>query len=129
MADSHLFQWFTHTGFVDAVRPVSKSTIARFEKMFAADEVAELIHELNRAVTDKRGADKLLYRETALRFDAIFADTTCVKSNIHFPVDWIFAARCNPHTGSSDHSNPQARSEASHWLTRKIHARDEQPLH
>ena len=89
MADSHLFQWFTHTGFVDAVRPVSKSTIERFEKMFAADEVAELIHELNRAVADKLGVEKLLYREAALRFDTIFADTTCVKANIHFPVDWI----------------------------------------
>lgn len=89
MADSHLFQWFTRTGFVDAVRPVSKSTIERFEKMFDADAVAELIHELNLAVADAAGARELLYRETALRFDEVFADTTCVKANIHFPVDWI----------------------------------------
>ena len=89
MADSHLFQWFTRTGFVDAVRPVSKSTIERFEKMFDADSVAELIHELNLAVADAAGAQELLYRETALRFDAIFADSTCVKANIHFPVDWV----------------------------------------
>ena len=34
-------------------------------------------------------ASTLLYRETALRFDEIFADTTCVKANIHFPVDWV----------------------------------------
>jgi len=89
MADSHLFQWFTRTGFVDAVRPVSKSTLERFEKMFDADTVAELIHELNLAVADAAGAQELLYRETALRFDAIFADSTCVKANIHFPVDWV----------------------------------------
>ncbi len=89
MADSHLFQWFTRTGFVDAVRPVSKSTIERFEKMFDTDMVASLIHELNLAVTDAAGAQELLYRETALRFDTIFADSTCVKANIHFPVDWV----------------------------------------
>jgi len=89
MADSHLFQWFTHTGFVDVVRPVSKSTLERFEKMFDADEIAELIHELNRAAGDPIEAHVLLYRETALRFDRIFADTTCVKANIHFPVDWV----------------------------------------
>ena len=89
MADSHLFQWFTHTGFVDAVRPVSKSTLERFEKMFAPDVLAGLIHDLNRAVADAEGIRKLLYRETALRFDEIFADTTCVKANIHFPVDWV----------------------------------------
>lgn len=89
LADSHLFQWFTRTGFVDAVRPVSKSTIERFEKMFDTDEITELIHELNRAVADEHGAQQLLYREASLRFDAIFADTTCVKANIHFPVDWV----------------------------------------
>jgi hypothetical protein len=89
LADSHLFQWFTRTGFVDAVRPVSKSTLERFEKLFEADAVAGLVHALNRAVADAAGAQHLLYRETALRFDAIFADTTCVKANIHFPVDWV----------------------------------------
>ena len=89
MADSALFQWFTHTGFIDAIRPVSKSTLERFEKMFCVEEVAELIHDLNRSVANQAGAQDLLYRETALRFDEIFADTTCVKSNIHFPVDWI----------------------------------------
>ncbi len=41
MADSPLFQWFTHTGFVDAVRPVSKSTLERFEKLFDAERVTE----------------------------------------------------------------------------------------
>jgi len=89
VADSQLFQWFTHTTFVDGVRPVSKSTIERFEKMFSSEEIAEIIHETNRAVADKVIAKELLYRETALRFDEIFADTTCVKANIHFPVDWV----------------------------------------
>lgn len=89
MADSHLFQWFTYTGFVDAVRPVSKSTLERFEKLFDADEVAELIHQLNRGVASELGAQALLYEQTALRFDQIFADSTCVKANIHFPVDWV----------------------------------------
>ena len=89
VADSQLFQWFTHTTFVDGVRPVSKSTIERFEKMFSSEEIAEIIHETNRAVADKVIAKELLYRETALRFDEIFANTTCVKANIHFPVDWV----------------------------------------
>ena len=89
VADSHLFQWFTYTGFIDAVRPVSKSTIERFEKLFAPDEVAELIHALNQAATERAGAVKLLYREAALEMDHIFADTTCVKADIHFPADWV----------------------------------------
>ena len=89
VADSQLFQWFTNTAQIDAIRPASKSSIERFEKMFSENEVAELIHEINKAMADQAGAEQLLYRETQLRFDKIFADTTCVKANIHFPVDWV----------------------------------------
>jgi hypothetical protein len=89
VADSQIFQWFTHTTFVDGVRPVSKSTLERFEKMFSGDAISQIIHEINRAMSDEALAKELLYRETVLRFDEIFADTTCVKANIHFPVDWV----------------------------------------
>ena len=89
VADSQIFQWFTHTSSVDGVRPVAKSSVERFEKMFSDEEIASLVHDLNQAVSGPVGAQALLYRETALRFDEIFADTTCVKANIHFPVDWI----------------------------------------
>lgn len=89
VADSHLFQWFTFTSFMDAIRPVSKSSIERFEKLIQTDELERLIHDLNRAAADAAGAERLLYRETELKFDQIFADTTCVKANIHFPVDWV----------------------------------------
>ena len=89
VADSQLFQWFTHTAYLDGVHPASKSSIERFGKMFTDEEIAGLIHELNRASGDDAGAKELLYRETALQFDEIFADTTCVKANIHFPVDWV----------------------------------------
>ena len=79
VADSHLFQWFTHTNFVDAVRPVFKSTLERFEKMLSSEEITGRVHDINRATDSTAGATELLYRETALRFDEIFADTTCVK--------------------------------------------------
>lgn len=89
VADSQLFRWFTYTDSLGPIRPLSKSAIERFEKLFSDKELTDLIDELNRAVADKEGAEKLLYRQTALRFDEIFADTTCVKANIHFPVDWV----------------------------------------
>ena len=89
VADSPLFQWFTHTGEVDGVRPSSKSTIERFEKIFSSEEISALIHDCNTAVANPAGAQELLYSEGALSFGEIFADTTCVKSNIHYPVDWI----------------------------------------
>lgn len=89
VADSVLFQWFTHASEIDGVRPVSKSTIERFEKIFSNEEISQLIHDCNTAVADPASAKELLYSEVALDFDEIFADTTCVKSNIHYPVDWV----------------------------------------
>lgn len=89
VADSQIFQWFTHTSFVDGVRPVSKSSAERFEKYFTLAQISDLVHSLNQAVADKQQAKALLYAEIELRFDRIFADTSCVKSDIHFPVDWV----------------------------------------
>ncbi len=89
VADSLIFQWFTYTSSVDGVRPVSKSTAERFEKYFTPNQIGDLVHSLNLSVADKQQAKSLLYAETELRFDHIFADTSCAKVNIHFPVDWV----------------------------------------
>ena len=89
VADSILFQWFTNSAQVDGIRPVAKSTIDRFEKMIPSEELRRLIEDLNGAVADENGAQELLYRESALQMDKVFADTTCVQTNIHFPVDWL----------------------------------------
>jgi len=89
VADSVLFQWFTASAQVDAVRPLSKSTIERLEKLIPSHELSELIHDLNRAVADEKIAQELFDRDAGLKMDQVFADTTCVKTNIHYPVDWL----------------------------------------
>lgn len=89
VADSLIFQWFTHTSFIDGVRPVSKSSAERFEKFFTAEQIGDFVHSLNQSVSNKQQAQELLYAETELQFDRIFADTSCAKANIHFPVDWV----------------------------------------
>ena len=89
VADSQIFQWFTYTSFVDGIRPVSKSTAERFEKFFTPEQIGAVVHALNQSVADKEKAAALLHAETELRFDRIFADTSCVKADIHFPVDWV----------------------------------------
>jgi hypothetical protein len=89
VADSNLSLWFTFTSQIDAAHPVSKSQIGRFCKMFPDGEVARLIHDLNNAAGAEAKAAELLRSSTEIRFDKIFADTTCVKANIHFPVDWV----------------------------------------
>ncbi len=89
VADSHLFQWFVSAARIDAIKPASKSCIDRYEKMFDADQIGRLVHDLNRAMQDEDCVRELIFQESVMRFDKIFADTTCVKANIHFPVDWV----------------------------------------
>ena len=44
--------------------------------------------EVQRTLDEERGKLKVQLR-AALDLDTYFVDTTCVKANIHFPVDWI----------------------------------------
>ena len=55
VADSALFQWFTHTSEIDGVRPSSKSSIERFEKLFSSEEISKLINDCNMAVANPEG--------------------------------------------------------------------------
>ncbi|MEE8440186.1 MAG: hypothetical protein V3S41_00575, partial [Spirochaetia bacterium] len=87
VSDSLLLQWFTTTdGLVP--RLYSKSAIERFEKAFEKEEIAQLIHEVNRAVSDRETAAELILQEE-LDLTHLWADTTCIKANIHYPVDWV----------------------------------------
>jgi len=89
VADSNLFQWFVRAAQIDGVRPCGKSNIERLEKLIPSEEIRNLVDNLNKVAADKDAAQELLYRETALRMDRIFADSTCIEADIHFPVDWV----------------------------------------
>jgi hypothetical protein len=87
VADSALLQWFTTVdGLVP--RPYGKSTIERFEKMFENEEIEQLVHDINRAMSEPQAAEDLILREE-LDLGEAWADTTCIKTDIHYPVDWV----------------------------------------
>ncbi|MBE0574954.1 MAG: transposase [Desulfuromonadales bacterium] len=67
VADSVLFQWFTHTSEIDGARLPSKSSIERFEKLFPSEEIFKLINDCNMAVADPVGAHVLLWGATKPR--------------------------------------------------------------
>ena len=87
VSDSLLLQWFTRTDGI-VPRPYAKSTIERFEKVFEKEEIEELIHEVNRAVSEREAAQDLILQEE-LDLSHLWADTTCITVNIHYPVDWL----------------------------------------
>ena len=88
LADSPLWQWFCRIDRLLVVRVPSKSALQRYEAMWSEAEIRALIGALNEMATSVEGAQRLGLNGT-LDVSAYFADTTCVKADIHFPTDWV----------------------------------------
>lgn len=89
LADSELFRWFIGVNALAGARTPSKSTIQRMEHIWSKEEITALIHDINRTVCDPAKSDELLHSENAIEIKDLYADSTCVKANIHHPVDWL----------------------------------------
>jgi hypothetical protein len=90
MADSPLLQWFCQVGQLDRVKVPAKSTIQRYATWLPEEEMREVINGLLRkagaAISDGK---QVLDLEAPLDLSTMLLDTTCLKANIHFPVDWV----------------------------------------
>ncbi len=90
LADSPLLQWFCGINRMDVIKVPSKSTIERYDKAVPELVLREIVNRLTRAAAgvDKQG-QSVIDLETPLSLSTLLLDTTCVKANIHFPVDWV----------------------------------------
>jgi len=88
IADSELFQWFTNINDFNNRKAISKSSLERYEKYFDETMLAIKIREWLSGLTDADKAAEAGICEP-INCKNIFSDSTCIKSNIHFPVDWI----------------------------------------
>jgi hypothetical protein len=88
IADSALFQWFTGINAFAKRKAISKSSLERFEKYFNEAMLAAKIREWLATLSDEDKAIEVgLYEPIDCK--NTFTDSTCVKANIHFPVDWV----------------------------------------
>ena len=92
LADSPLLQQFCLVDTLEPIRVPSKSTLERFEKMLPEGVVRDLV---SRVVLEAAGGSKgsqggePVGLATPIDMDVYFVDSTCLKANIHFPVDWV----------------------------------------
>jgi hypothetical protein len=73
------------------VRIPGKSTLQRYSQWLPEADMRQVIDTLLEAAAEgknEEGNQKLELAE-ALNLESYFLDTTCVKLNIHFPVDWV----------------------------------------
>ena len=86
LAGNPLYQWFCLVDALDQVRVPSKSELQRFAHWLDAAQMRQLIEGLLRAGMDPAGPLDLTQPVDLAEY---FLDTTALKANIHFPVDWV----------------------------------------
>jgi len=88
LADSTLFQWFTGITVFGCRKAISKSSLDRYEKCFDEKFVAKKMREWLASLSDMNKALESGLHQ-AIDCSTVFMDSTCIKANIHFPVDWV----------------------------------------
>ncbi len=86
LADSPLFQRFCLVDEIDKVKVPAKSTLQRYAQWTDEKTLNELIDE---ALRQAHHHPEKLQLDQPVDLDACFLDTTCLKANIHYPVDWV----------------------------------------
>jgi len=96
LADSPLLQWFLCVGEMGSIKVFSKSTSDRLAHWFPEPT----LRRINESLTDLLAATAPQGEEAEtpaatfglaepIGFDDVYFDSTCVKANIHFPIDWV----------------------------------------
>jgi hypothetical protein len=86
LADSPLLQFFCALSEVDRVVVPSKSTLQRYFMWWSEAEVRSLVQKL--LVQGTQTPEQLGLAEP-LDLENAFLDSTCLCTNIHYPVDWV----------------------------------------
>jgi hypothetical protein len=83
-----LFRWFCGMETQAAFRVPGKSTLQDYAHWLPAETMRPQIEQLIRAAQAPAGACGLELAN-ALELERVWLDSTCVKTHIHFPVDWV----------------------------------------
>ena len=90
-AESSVLQWFLRIGELDRVEVPSKSALERFSKWVREETMTQIhLKLISQAVTPaSAGAPQSVRLTEVVDTMEVFLDSTCLKANIHFPVDWV----------------------------------------
>ncbi len=91
LAESQLLQHFCLIDRIDKIKVPSKSSLERYEKMFPEKIIREMNTILLKAaiLPEIETEENRLMLEGSISLDEYFADSTAIKANIHYPVDWV----------------------------------------
>jgi hypothetical protein len=88
VAESELLRWFLCCNAPGMARAPSKSTLERNDKILPPARMEEFNRRLI-ARCAARNAPREPGAHAPVDIDEAFIDATCLKANIHFPIDWV----------------------------------------
>lgn len=88
LAHSSLYRSFCRLEDFDRVQVPGKSTLDAYAKWLPANQMGEVLDTLTHAVSNEEAARQIGLKN---ELDAAVAwvDSTCLKANVHYPIDWI----------------------------------------
>ena len=90
LTESAFLQWFCKLDQSVEIRIPGKSALQRYSNWLPEEKMREVIDAvIGGASRLPEDDEQLLNLKEPLNLDSYFLDTTCVKLNIHFPVDWV----------------------------------------
>lgn len=88
LAESGLLQNFCTINNIVKIKVPSKSKLQKYENYIGKKRIKNIVREVFINVSNDTGAIALGL-EKKLSIEDLYMDSTCIKANIHFPVDWL----------------------------------------
>jgi hypothetical protein len=88
LAECPLFRWFCGMEEMAVVRVPGKSTLQEYAHWVPEAQLRPLIEQLIAAAHQSPDLSPLQLAN-AIELESVWHDSTCLKTNIHFPVDWV----------------------------------------
>ena len=88
LAKCPLYRWFCGCEDFEVIRVPGKSTLQDYAHWLPVEKMDQLLQTLTDAVGDEERA-RMIGLENELDRAVIWVDSTCLKANIHFPIDWV----------------------------------------
>lgn len=100
LAGVPLVQWFCHIETFGVIHPPSKSTVDRYSRWIPTHDLNQLIMTLVSKAglaaipgvgvgVEAVAGEQVLGLDCELMLTDLWIDNTCLKADIHFPVDWV----------------------------------------
>lgn len=87
LAECPLYRWFCHVeNMGETIKVPGKSTLQAYAQWFPAEDIREIVGVLLRSAGD---GESELELAKDVELERVWMDSAAVKTNIHFPVDWL----------------------------------------